>query len=138
MVVRSGSMVPTLGIGDVVVSRWVQVDQVRPGEIITFAANFDRPELVTHRVQTVRVDGDTTFVVTKGDANIGVERWSLPNTTLVGHVGWHIPKIGRLLVLLGQTITRWFLLGVTIAVVVAAVAVGATRRRRTVSIAPAV
>ena len=52
MVVRSGSMVPTLGIGDVVVSDWVRVDHIRPGEIVTFPADFDRPELVTHRVQT--------------------------------------------------------------------------------------
>jgi hypothetical protein len=37
-------------------------------------------------------------------------------------------------VLLGQTITRWFLLGVTVAVVVTAVVVGAARRRRTVRV----
>ena len=83
----------------------------------------------------MRLDGDTAHVVTKGDANEEPESWSLPRATLVGHVDWRIPKIGRLLVLLGQTVTRWFLLGVTVAVVVTAVVVGATRRRRTIRLA---
>jgi signal peptidase len=135
MVVRSGSMVPALGIGDVVVSDWVRVDQVRPGEIVTFPANIVRPDLVTHRVQRVQMAGGIAHVVTKGDANTEAERWSLPSRTLVGHVEWRIPWIGRVLVVLGQTTTRWFLLGVTAALVLAAVVVGASRRRRTLRVA---
>jgi signal peptidase I len=138
MVVRSGSMVPTLGIGDVVINDWVRVDQVRPGEIVTFPAHIVRPELVTHRVQRVRVSGDTAYVVTKGDANTVPESWSLPRDTLVGHVDGRIPKIGRLLVVLGQSSTRWFLLAVSMAVVLVAVGVGATRRRRTIRVAMSV
>jgi signal peptidase len=135
MVVRSGSMVPTLGIGDVAVSDWVRVDQIRPGEIVTFPANFERPELVTHRVQRVQFRGGTAHVITKGDANQEPESWSLPRSTLVGHVDWRIPKIGRLLVVLGESSTRWFLLAVTTAFALIAVAVGVGRRRRTITVA---
>ena len=70
-----------------------------------------------------------------GDANTGTENWSLPANTLVGHVDWRIPYIGRLLVLLGQTSTRWFLLGLTVVLVLGAVFIGSARRRRTVGIA---
>jgi len=135
MVVRSGSMVPTLGIGDVVVNDWVRLADVRPGQIITFPNDIVQTGLVTHRVQQIHVIGDTAEVVTKGDANLSPERWTLPAGTLVGHVDWQIPYIGRLLVLLGQTSTRWFLLGVTGALVLLAVIVGATRRRRAVGMA---
>ena len=136
MVVRSGSMAPTLGIGDVVVNDWVRLADVRPGQIITFPNDIVQTGLVTHRVQQIHVvGGDTAQVVTKGDANTESERWTLPANTLVGHVDWQIPYIGRLLVLLGQTSTRWFLLGVTGVLVSVAVVVGATLRRRTVGMA---
>jgi signal peptidase I len=135
MVVRSGSMVPTLGIGDVVVSDWVRVDQIRPGEIVTFPANIVRPDLITHRVQRVQLRGDTARVVTKGDANEVPESWSLPRSTLVGHVDWRIPKIGRLLVVLGESSTRWLLLALTTVFALIAVVVGADRRRRTIRVA---
>ena len=130
MVVRSGSMVPTLGIGDVVVANWVHADQVRPGEIISFPANILRPEIVTHRVQKIVVDGDMVHVQTKGDHNTEPEEWSTRRDALVGHVEWRIPKIGRLLIVLGESSTRWFLLGLTLALGMVVVATGTIRRRR--------
>ena len=53
MVERSGSMVPKLRVGDVVVAEWVHADRIKPGEIVTFPFNFGRTELVTHRVQSI-------------------------------------------------------------------------------------
>ena len=129
MVERSGSMVPSLRIGDVVVANWVRVDQVRPGEVITFPADFARPELVTHRVQSVVVNGNTVHVITKGDANIDTEAWDAPRNELVGHVDWTLPKLGRVLVVLGENSTRWFLLAITAAAVSVAIAARALRRR---------
>jgi signal peptidase len=136
MVVRSGSMVPTLGIGDVVVANWVHADQIRPGEIISFPANILRPEIVTHRVQKVVIDGDVMHVQTKGDHNTEPEQWTTTRDALVGHVEWRIPKIGRLLVVLGESTTRWFLLGVTAALATVAIAAGSIRRRRGVTAFP--
>jgi signal peptidase len=130
MVVRSGSMVPTLGIGDVVVADWVHVDQLRPGEIVTFPANIIRPQLITHRVQRVDVGPDTVHVVTKGDANAEPERWSVSRSTLVGHVEWSIPKVGRVLVVLGESTTRWFILVAAFVLLTAALATRGIRRRR--------
>ena len=130
MVVRSGSMVPTLGIGDVVIANWVHVDRIHPGEIVTFPADIDRPQLITHRVQKVVVGPDVVHVQTKGDANAEPEQWSQPRNALVGHVYWRIPKIGRLLVVLGESTTKWILLAATMAVVLVAVVTQSLRRRR--------
>jgi signal peptidase I len=130
MVVRSGSMVPTLGIGDVVIANWVHVDRIHPGEIVTFPADIDRPQLITHRVQKVVVGRDFVHVQTKGDANAEPEEWSQPRNALVGHVYWRIPKIGRLLVVLGESTTKWFLLAATTSVVLIAVVMRSLRRRR--------
>ena len=103
---------------------------MRPGEIITFASDIAGPALVTHRVQQVRFTNGTAHVVTKGDANTEPEVWTAPAGTLVGRVQWSIPKVGRLLILLGESTTRWLLLARALAVVSVAVAVGSLRRLR--------
>jgi signal peptidase I len=130
MVVRSGSMVPTLGIGDVVIANWVHVDRIHPGEIVTFPDDIGRQQLITHRVQKVVVGPDFVHVQTKGDANAEPEQWSQPRDALVGHVYWRIPKIGRLLVVLGESTTKWILLAATTSVVLIAVVARSLRRRR--------
>ena len=131
MVERSGSMVPKLQIGDIVIAHWEHVDQVRPGQIITFAADIGRPQLITHRVQRVIVGRDSVHVITKGDANAEPDdEWTVSRNTLVGHYDWRIPKIGRALVWLGEAPIRRTLIAVTIALLALAVAVGILRRRR--------
>ncbi len=129
MVVRSGSMRPTLNVGDVVVARWIRADRLRPGEIVTFPADIERHQLITHRVQSATVSGDVVTVTTKGDANAEPEKWSTARGALVGDVSWSIPKIGTVIVVLGETATRWWLLAVSGAVA-AMRAIGFIRRRR--------
>lgn len=120
MIERSGSMVPTLRVGDVVMAEWVRVDTIHPGEIISFTGNPDLPDLVTHRVRSVRVVGDAVRVTTKGDANTEPEQWSAPRGTLVGHVVWKIPLAGRALIVLGESRTRWLLVGATATILLVA------------------
>jgi signal peptidase I len=114
MVERSGSMVPTLKVGDIVVNEWVHADRVRPGDIVTFPQDIGRTELVTHRVERRNFVGHTVRFVTRGDANIDVERWTVGRETLVGRVVWRIPAAGSVLIHLGSTGARRFLLGLVI------------------------
>jgi signal peptidase I len=95
--VLSGSMEPTLHVGDVVIDRKVQVLDVRPGDIVTFRDPDGATRLLTHRVVQMRVAGSTAYVVTKGDANTGVERWSIPVDGTVGLVEFRLPKLGHVL-----------------------------------------
>jgi signal peptidase I len=115
MVERSGSMVPTLKVGDIVVNEWVHADQLRPGDIVTFPQDFERTELVTHRVERRTNVGRTLRFVTRGDANIDVERWTVDREKLVGRVAWRIPVVGSVLIRLGSPETRRFLLTLVVA-----------------------
>jgi signal peptidase I len=99
--VLSGSMEPTLNVGDVVVDRRVQPLDVRPGDIVTFRDPDDATKLLTHRVVQLRVAGSKAYVVTKGDANHGVERWSIPVAGKLGRVEFRIPKLGYVLMRMG-------------------------------------
>ncbi len=129
MVERSASMVPTLKIGDIVVTEWVHPDRLHTGDIVTFPYTFgpsrsSTSELVTHRVEQHHVVGDRVQFVTRGDANIDVERWSARSDALVGRVVWRIPHAGTVLIRLGSPDARRLLL------LVAAVDLVAVRARR--------
>jgi signal peptidase I len=130
MVVRSGSMVPTFSVGDVVIADWIRADHLRVGEVVTFSADIGRRQLVTHRVQSVRVRGEKLDVVTKGDANTTSEQWTVPRGTLVGHVIWTVPRVGTALVVLGESRTRRLLLGTSGLVIVFGILAGLRRSRR--------
>jgi signal peptidase len=110
MVERSGSMVPTLKVGDIVVTEWVHADRLHTGDIVTFPQDLGRTELVTHRVERRRVEGHTVHFVTRGDANIDTEQWTVRSQSLVGRVVWRIPWAGSLLIRLGSSDTRRLLL----------------------------
>jgi signal peptidase len=97
LIVRSGSMAPSIRSGDIVVSRLVRPTSVRPGDVITFRDSSRHGELVTHRVVEVRGEGDRVSFVTRGDANTGEERWSIDSGGTIGATTFRVPKAGHLL-----------------------------------------
>jgi signal peptidase len=95
---RSGSMTPTLEVGDVVVTEPIAPLAARVGEIVTFRDPEGSGRLFSHRVQSVQPGGDVVHFVTRGDANTATERWSVPADGTVGRVLYRVPKIGYALV----------------------------------------
>ena len=95
--IRSGSMVPTLPVGSLVIDRDTPPIDLSPGDIVTFKDPQLGEQLVTHRiVQMIHVD-NTMDVVTRGDANLSTEQWSAPLSTKLGRVVDDIPQFGRFL-----------------------------------------
>lgn len=92
--VLTGSMEPTLMTGDMAIGKWIRADQARPGDIVTFKSDERGGKLVTHRVRSAQVVNGKVNVVTKGDANDTVERWSVPANGRVSRVAVDIPKAG--------------------------------------------
>jgi signal peptidase len=97
LIVRSGSMSPAIGTADVIVTRVVHPTAVGKGDVVTFRDPSRSEELVTHRVTEVVRRGDTFSFVTRGDANTGVERWSVAADGTVGRFLFRIPKVGYVL-----------------------------------------
>jgi signal peptidase I len=96
--VMSGSMEPTIHVGDVVIDKKIRPLDARPGDVVTFSDPTGRKRLITHRVRSLRVHGDTVQVVTKGDANNAVERWTVPANGRIGRVELRVWKLGYPLV----------------------------------------
>ena len=94
LVIRSGSMTPTLSVGDIVISRAVPPTRVRAGDIVT----FERPDggggLITHRVRTATEVGATVRFETRGDANSVSEHWTVPSSGAIGLDVLRVPRVG--------------------------------------------
>ena len=114
LTVVSGSMEPTLGVGSVVIDEVISPLDARPGDIVTFQDPL-RPRELTHRLQKVRVEGDTAYMVTLGDANDAPERWTVQTDGRIGRVVAHLPKLGYARAALGTRYARLGVLGAVLA-----------------------
>lgn len=104
--VLSGSMVPALGVGDVVIVSKLAPLDARIGDIVTFRSPEDRARLVTHRVLHMRASGATVYFETKGDANTGTEKWSVATSGVIGRAAYRVPKVGYVTNRLGSRLGR--------------------------------
>jgi len=110
LIVRSGSMAPTIPTGSIVFYKKVDASKVKVGDVIVFNKPGDSSEKVTHRVFQIGSGPTGRYFITKGDANGTPDDWHVP---AVG-TGWvsvfHLPSVGYALVYLQSTLARLLLL----------------------------
>jgi signal peptidase len=124
LVDRSDSMQPAIAAGDVVIVRAIAPAEASEGDIVTFKDPERNDELLTHRVVSVRSRGDTFAFVTRGDANTGVERWTIPAAGTLGRFVARVPRLGYAIAWLGIPAVRLAFISV------AALLLGAAALRR--------
>jgi len=103
-IVRSGSMVPAINVGDLVITgppNGLIGGELEAGKIVTYQHGN---ELITHRVQSV----NSRTLVTKGDALEDPDPWSVDLDTVRGVYLFKIPYWGYVINFI-QTKTGWFL-----------------------------
>lgn len=98
--VLTPSMEPELSVGDLVLVRLANAEEVEEGDIITFNPSENSEAYLTHRVtqklENYQGTGVTCFR-TKGDANETEDGFVLDSSRLIGKVSFHIPKLGYLI-----------------------------------------
>lgn len=124
LVVRSGSMAPTIPTGSMVLVKRVEAGEIKSGDIVA----VERPDhtRVTHRVMALQPRGAAVELTLKGDANEDPD----PVPVVVRHayrLVWQAPMIGRTVAWLA-TAQGGFVLGVMTTVVAMA-----TLRKRSAS-----
>lgn len=95
LIVRSGSMEPTIGVGSVVIVRQPVVDHYNIGDIISF--KFDQNTIITHRIIEVKNSKGNYSYITKGDANEEADNWVVKHDNVIGSTYVAIPEVGRVL-----------------------------------------
>ena len=113
--ILSGSMTPTLGVGDVVVEKRVSPLQVKVGDVITFPAPGQKQKTYTHRVVSMHLQpGGRIAFVTQGDANPSSESWAVKADGTLGLARFHIGKLGYITNRAGSRMGRLALLVIPI------------------------
>ncbi|HEX6294821.1 MAG TPA: signal peptidase I [Nitrososphaeraceae archaeon] len=115
-VVSSGSMIPVLNIGDILlVKNGNTFDSLKVGDIIV----FNRPEggdrVIVHRIIDMTDRFGEKIIVTKGDANEGL----IPGTDFpirekdyIGTVAYVVPKVGLVLKYLNPPVNYIIIAGI--------------------------
>lgn len=110
MVVTSGSMEPTIGVGSLAVVESVDPHDIAVGHVISFHG-YGTDALTTHRVLARRVVNGRLHFQTKGDANDATDVDLAPGEGVVGRVRMDVPYAGRALAELQRPQLRLLLLG---------------------------
>lgn len=110
LVVRSGSMSPTIPTGSVVFYRKVTASKVKVGDVIVFDKPGQQNEKVTHRVFKISNGPTGSYFTTKGDANGAPDDWRVPAVGTGWVANFHVPTLGYILADLQSTTARLLLL----------------------------
>lgn len=99
-VVMSGSMLPSIKVKDIVVTKRVPEDRIDIKDVITFISPDERFNgiTITHRVLEKYYDSSINgyYFKTKGDANNISDEALVPYDNILGKVILKVPKLGYL------------------------------------------
>lgn len=96
-VIVSPSMVPTINVGDGIVVKRSDINELSIGDIITFSSSDVRYTglTITHRIVSKQYtkEGDLVYR-TKGDNNLNEDQAAVLTDNIYGRVIFKLPKIG--------------------------------------------
>jgi signal peptidase len=115
-VVSSGSMIPVLNVGDILIVKDGNTFQsLKEGDIIVFNRPQGGDRVIVHRILEISDRFGEKVIVTKGDANDGI----IPGTDFpirekdyIGTVAYTVPKIGLVLKYLNPPVNYIIIAGI--------------------------
>ena len=115
-VVSSGSMIPVLNVGDIlIVKDGNTFNSLKVGDIIVFNRPQGGDRVIVHRIIEMSDRFGEKVIVTKGDANDGI----IPGTDFpirekdyIGTVAYTVPKIGLVLKYLNPPVNYIIIAGI--------------------------
>ncbi len=114
LVVISGSMVPTLNVGDLIVIKGEPAEEIEVGTIIVFHSPRDYDTLVVHRVVEKQNSDGRIYFKTKGDFNRYVDDWTVSAEKVVGSFSARVPYIGIIIMKLREPAGTAFIVSLII------------------------
>jgi signal peptidase len=98
LIVLSGSMVPAIQPGSIVIARPVPVSDLRIGDVIAYSPSANAPVPIVHRIISTRVEDGATYFTTRGDANYSADpaEVSLPGSAW--RVWYSVPLVGYIVI----------------------------------------
>jgi signal peptidase I len=94
LTVLSNSMVPVFEAGDVIITREIDAEDLKVGDIISFYN--EEKNLITHRITSIAEKNGERQFFTKGDNNNTADEEVITTSDIAGKELFHIPKLGFL------------------------------------------
>jgi signal peptidase len=92
MIVQSGSMVPAIKMGSVVIVKPVSDYEI--GDVITFGPYSTTKAPTTHRIYDINIEGGQPVYITKGDANNAPDTREIQEKDILGKALFSVPYFG--------------------------------------------
>lgn len=95
--VQSGSMKPTLNIGDLIITK--EQNDYNPQDIVTFDGGVDNNKkiIITHRIVEEKTKSNVEYYTTKGDYNSVNDIDEISKEIIIGKYLFKIPLVGYLI-----------------------------------------
>lgn len=103
MVVLSGSMEPTIHVGDIAVVKKQAPYGLQIGDVVTYSTAGGN---ITHRIVGLDVTPQGPFFLMRGDANLTPDSRAIPAQAIVGKVVYRVPRLGFLVSFANSTAGR--------------------------------
>ncbi|MCR5653071.1 MAG: signal peptidase I [Ruminococcus sp.] len=116
--VTSGSMEPSLKVGDVILSKSCGASELKVGDVVTYMGRSEefKGKLVTHRiVKAPFFDSGGQYIITKGDSNPSNDS----PVNLDDVMGVMQTKLGFVSVIYDFFVTPWGLIGIILLIILA-------------------
>ncbi len=87
--VVTGSMEPEILVGDLIMTKKVDINELKVGDVITFSSKSPTTigKIITHRIIDITVsENGNVLLQTKGDANLVADGYYVDSSNLIGRV----------------------------------------------------
>jgi signal peptidase len=109
--VSSGSMIPTLNVGDYIVVKYEPFDELKVGDIIVFHSPINPNDIIVHRIFDIKLVNGEKTLITKGDNNLYPDPWVVKQEHYIGkYTGFKIPYLGYLALLFPFPVNYLFII----------------------------
>ncbi len=97
MSVLTGSMEPNYNVGDIVIVKKTDTDELKNKDVITFYSSDPDMEgqIVTHRIIDITEENGQRLFETKGDSNKIADLEKVEENDVIGKVEGRIPYVGK-------------------------------------------
>ena len=98
--IRTDSMEPVIMVGDVVVTKEIDPDEILIGDIIAFKVDITGDEVddvVVHYIAEINTNGDQLIFKTKPEVSDTLDRWTIEEHDIVGLYQFKVGGIGKIL-----------------------------------------
>ena len=112
MSVLTGSMEPEYHVGDIVIVKKTDTDELKNKDVITFYSKDPDMEgqIVTHRITDITEENGQRLFETKGDNNEIADLEKVEEDDVIGKVEGRIPYVGKVTTFMQTNRTAFFLI----------------------------